>query len=149
MSKAEKGTPERAKWRTVVAHIRERIANRRKDFAHKLSHRLDNEFGIIVFEDLSIARMIKNHTLAKSFGDAAWNQLASYTRYKAASAGRTYLEVDPRGTSQRCSRCRGVVKKSCPCVSISVPIAAWKLIVISMPRITFLLWGYTVSVLNP
>jgi putative transposase len=55
--------------------------------------------------------MIKNHGLAKSIADAAWNQLASYTRYKAASAGRTYIEVDPRGTSQRCSRCRGVVKK--------------------------------------
>ncbi len=111
LSKAEKGTPERAKRRKVVAHIHERIANRRKDFAHQLSRRLVNEFGIIVFEDLNIARMIKNHTLAKSIADAAWNQLASYTRYKAANAGRTYLEVDPRGTSQRCSRCSAVVKK--------------------------------------
>jgi putative transposase len=44
-------------------------------------------------EDLNIARMIKNHTLAKSIADAAWNQLATYTRYKAASAGRTYLKL--------------------------------------------------------
>ncbi len=111
LSKAEKGTPERAKRRKVVAHIHERIANRRKDFAHKLSRRLVNEFGVIVVEDLHIARMIKNHTLAKSIADAAWNQFARYTRYKAASADRTYLQIDPRGTSQRCSRCRGVVKK--------------------------------------
>jgi putative transposase len=112
LSKAEKGTPERAKRRKVVAHIHERIANRRKDFAHKLSRRLVNEFGIIVVEDLHIARMIKNHTLAKSIADAAWNQFATYTRYKAASAGRTYLQVDPLGTTQRCSRCRGMVKKA-------------------------------------
>ncbi len=111
LSKVEKGTPECTKRRKVVAHIHERIANRRKDFAHKLSRRLVKEFGIIVLENLSIARMMKNHSLAKSIADAAWNQLGSYTRYKAASAGRTYLEVDPRGTSQRCSRCRGVVKK--------------------------------------
>ncbi|MBV9787389.1 MAG: transposase [Chloroflexi bacterium] len=111
LSKVEKGTPERAKRRKVVAQIHERIANRRKDFAHKLSRRLVNEFGIIVLEDLNIARMIKNHSLAKSIADAAWNQFACFTRYKAASAGRTYLQVDPRGTSQRCSRCRGVVKK--------------------------------------
>ncbi len=111
LSKAEKGTPERAKRRNVVAHIHERIANRRKDFAHKLSRRLVNEFGIIVLEDLNIVRMIKNHTLAKSIADAAWHQFARYTRYKAASANRTYLQIDPRGTSQRCSRCRGVVKK--------------------------------------
>jgi putative transposase len=95
----------------VVAQIHERIANRRKDFAHKLSRRLVNEFGIIVLEDLGICRMIKNHRLAKSIADAAWNQLATYTRYKAASAGRVYVEVDPRSTSQRCSHCHGVVKK--------------------------------------
>jgi putative transposase len=96
----------------VVAQIHERIANRRKDFAHKLSRRLVNEFGIIILEDLNIARMLKHPTLAKSIADAAWNQLGSYTRYKAAKAGRTYIEVDPRGTSQRCSRCSAVVKKA-------------------------------------
>ncbi len=112
LSNAEKGTPERRKRRKVVAHIHERIANRRKDFAHKLSRHLVNEFGIIVVEDLNIARMIKNHSLAKRIADAAWNQFANYTRYKAESAGRTYVEVDPRGTSQRCSRCSGVVKKA-------------------------------------
>ncbi len=66
---------------------------------------------MIVFEDLNIARMMKNHTLAKSIADAAWNQLATYTRYKAANAGRTYIEIDPRGTSQCCSRCSAVMKK--------------------------------------
>lgn len=64
LSKAEKGTPAPdtlwVKRRTVVAYIHERIANRRKDFAHKLSRRLVNEFGIIVVEDLNITRMIKN-----------------------------------------------------------------------------------------
>jgi putative transposase len=111
LSKAEKGTPERRRRRKVVAHIHERIANRRKDFAHKLSRRLVHTFQIIVFEDLRITWMIKNHCLAKSIADAAWNQLTMYTRYKAVEAGRTYLEVDPRGTSQHCSRCHGIVKK--------------------------------------
>lgn len=111
LSKAEKGTSEHRNRRKVVAHIHERIANRRKDFAHKLSRRLVNEFGMIVLEDLNIARMIKNHGLAKSIADAAWSQFANYTRYKAESAGRTYVQIDPRGTSQRCSRCRAVVKK--------------------------------------
>lgn len=112
LSNAEQGTPERAKRRKVVAHIHERIRNRRNDFAHKLSRRLVREFGILVFEDVNIARMIKNHRLAKSIADAAWNQFATYTRYKAANAGRKYVQIDPRGTSQRCSRCSGVVKKA-------------------------------------
>lgn len=112
LSERPKGTPERAKRRKVVARIHERIANRRKNFAHQISRKLVNRFGIIVFEDLSITRMIKNHCLAKSIADAAWNQLASYTQYKAEDAGRAYIEIDPRGTSQQCSRCGAVVKKA-------------------------------------
>jgi putative transposase len=103
--------PERAKRRKVVARIHERIAHRRKDFAHQVSRQLVNQFGIIIFEDLNITRMLKNHCLAKSIADAAWNQLATYTRYKAEEAGCSSIEIDPRGTSQRCSRCMTVVKK--------------------------------------
>lgn len=112
LSEQPKGTPERARRRKIVARIHERIANRRKNFAHQESRKLVNRFGVIVFEDLSITRMLKNHCLAKSIADAAWNHLATYTRYKAEDAGRTYVEIDPRGTSQRCSRCGAVVKKS-------------------------------------
>lgn len=93
----------------------ERITNRRTDFAHKLS-RLVSEFGVIVFEDLTITRMLKNHYLAKSIAqrapNAAWSQLISYTRYKAEDAGAVCLQIDPRGTSQRCSACRVVVQKA-------------------------------------
>jgi putative transposase len=111
LSEQPKGTPQRARRRKIVARIHERIANRRKNFAHQQSRKLVKGFGLIVFEDLSITRMIKNHCLAKSIADAAWNQLASYTQYKAEEAGRAYIEIDPRQTSQRCSRCGAVVKK--------------------------------------
>lgn len=111
LSEQPKGTPERARRRKIVARIHERQANRRENFAHQESRKLVNRFGIIIFEDLRITRMLKNHCLAKSIADAAWNQLATYTRYKAEDAGRAYIEIDPRGTSQRCSRCGAVVKK--------------------------------------
>jgi putative transposase len=111
MAKHARGTPERQDHKRIVRRIYERITNRRKDFAHKLSRRLVSEFGVIVFEDLSITRMIKNHCLAKSIADAAWNQLITYTSYKAEGAGRTCMQIDPRGTSQRCSVCSAVVQK--------------------------------------
>ena len=101
-------TPKRRK---VIAHIHQRIANRRKDFAHKLSRELVNAYGAIFFENLSIKNMMQNHHLAKSIGDAAWNQLFQYTQYKAVNAGRVCELVDPRGTSQRCSGCGSVVQK--------------------------------------
>lgn len=111
MAKHAKGTPERQYHKRIVRRIHERITNRRKDFAHKLSRRLVSAFGLIVFEDLTITRMIKNHALAKSIADAAWNQLISYTQYKAEDAGLVCIQIDPRGTSQRCSACSAVVRK--------------------------------------
>ena len=112
LSKADKGTPERAKRRKVVCHIHQRIANHRKDFAHQLSRRLVNEFGIIVLEKLNTKGMLQNHCLAKSISDAAWNQLAQSIQYKAENAGRECVLVDPRNTSKMCSRCGTLVEKS-------------------------------------
>ena len=104
-------TDKSPKRRKVIAHIHQRIANRRKDFAHKLSREFVNIYGAIFFENLSIKNMMQNHHLAKSIGDAAWSQLIQYTQYKAVNAGRVCELVDPRGTSQRCSGCGSVVQK--------------------------------------
>jgi len=112
LSKTEKGTPERAKRRKAVAHIYHRISNRRKDFAHKLSRRLVNEYGIIALEKLNNKNMLQNHCLAKSISDAAWNQFVQYIQYKAECADRECVLVDPRNTSKRCSRCGTLVEKS-------------------------------------
>jgi putative transposase len=112
LSQAQKGTAERAKRRRVVQHIYKRIANRRKDFAHKLSHELVNSFGMLSFEKLSEKKMLQNHHLAKSISDAAWNKLITYTAYKAENAGRVMVLVDPRNTSKQCSYCGTMVEKS-------------------------------------
>lgn len=112
LAKAEKGTPEYQRRRKVVQHIHQRIANRRRNFVHKLSRELVNSFGIISFEKLSSKSMLQNHSLAKSITDAAWNQLIQYTAYKAENAGRVVVLVDPRNTSKMCSCCGTLVEKS-------------------------------------
>jgi putative transposase len=121
LSKTEKSTPERVKRRKVVSRVHERIANRRSNIAHQESRKLVNRFGVIAFEDLNITGMLKNHCLAKSIADAAWYQLVQYTMSKAEEAGRRVVLVDPRNTSQGCSRCGQKVQKdlsvrvhSCP-----------------------------------
>jgi putative transposase len=114
LSRCDKGTAEYRKHQRVIQHIHQRIANRRKDLAHKLSRRLVDEFQIVVFEDLDIRDMQENgyRSLHKSIGDAAWNQLVQYTRYKAEKAGRECVLVNPRGTTQECSNCGEVVPKN-------------------------------------
>ena len=112
LSKAEKGTPERKKARQIVAHVHERIANRRLNFAHQTSRQLVNRFGTIAFEDLNISNMQKNHCLAKSIADVAWNQFVTITTSKAEDAGSQVILVNPRNTSQMCSRCGMIVVKN-------------------------------------
>jgi putative transposase len=111
LSHADKGTPERVKRRKAVQHIHQRVANRRKDFAHKVSRELVDSFGMIAFEKLNGKNMLQNHHLAKSISDAAWNQLIIYTTYKAENAGRVVVLVDPRNTSKMCSCCGAMVEK--------------------------------------
>jgi len=112
LSKAEKGTPERKKARKIVAHIHERIANRRLNFAHQTSRKLVDRFGMIVFEDLNVENMQKHHHLAKSIADVAWNMFISITQSKAEEAGSRVILVNPRNTSQQCSRCGMIVAKT-------------------------------------
>ena len=95
----------------IQKDVHERICWQREDFAHKLSRRLVNEFGVIAFEDLNILAMIKNHCLAKSIADAAWNQLVQFTEAKAEEAGRRVVLVDPRNISKMCSRCGVLVEQ--------------------------------------
>jgi putative transposase len=105
LSKQEKGTPECAKRRRVVARVHERIAWRRGEFTHQHSRRIVNQFDLIAVEDLAVNRMTHNHCLAKSIHDAAWSQFADLLSYKAAWAGRRCVAVNPAYTSQDCSQC--------------------------------------------
>ena len=105
LSKAEKGTPERRKRRKAVAKVHERISNRRDNFTHQEARKIVNRYGTICIEDLSVNQMVHNRCLSKSIHDAAWSQFAQYLSYKAASANRTLVRVNPAYTSQTCSKC--------------------------------------------
>ncbi|MEO8955498.1 MAG: transposase, partial [Ktedonobacteraceae bacterium] len=50
--------------------------------------------------------------LNKSIQDAGWTMFVSMCTYKAANAGREVLTVNPRYTSQVCSGCGTVKKKT-------------------------------------
>lgn len=105
LSKQTKGSKERFKKRKIVAKIHNRIKNRRSNFAHQVSRFFVNSYDVIVFEDLNIKGMVKNHCLAKAISDVSWSQMIEYTSYKAANAGKKMLKVRPNFTSQDCSNC--------------------------------------------
>ena len=85
----------------IVAKIHRKVFNQRNDFQHKLSREIINNYGTIVVEDLNVKGLSRG-LLSKSVHDAGWAAFFSKLAYKAESAGRQFLPVDARGTSQRC-----------------------------------------------
>ena len=111
--KCPKGSPERRKVLRALHHAYRRATNRRSNFAHQTSRQLVNSYQLIVFEDLDIHAMQANGNVVinRGIADVAWGQFVQATLYKAESAGRTILCVNPRGTTQICSGCGEVVPK--------------------------------------
>ncbi len=108
LARCKRGSNRRRKVKARLAAASGRVANQRRDFAHKLSRSLVERFGLIAFENLNL-NGLKRGMLARSVHDAAWSQLVQFTTYKAESAGGSVVLVDPRGTSQTCPDC-GTIK---------------------------------------
>lgn len=90
----------------VVAKINKRIANRRKDFNHKLARRIVDNHDLIFVEDIKPSQMQDGFkTVRKSMSDAGWHQLLTMISYKAEEAGKVFRKVPPAYTTQTCSEC--------------------------------------------
>ena len=98
------------KQKGKLANIHRKIRNIRANYLHKISNGLVTDYDQIVFEKLVIKNMIKNHHLAQSIHDAAWNKLIQFVTYKAEWAGKVVDLVDPKYTSQECSICGNIQK---------------------------------------
>ncbi|MDV3278746.1 MAG: transposase [Nitrososphaerales archaeon] len=111
LSRKRLGSNNRLKTKMALAKAWRKVRNRRGDTAHKVSRQLANNYSTIVFEDLHIPSMVKNHYLASAIMDASWGQLRRLTAYKAERRGGRVILVEPSGTSQKCSGCGEVVPK--------------------------------------
>jgi putative transposase len=112
LSRAKKRSNNRKKRIFELAKTHRKVRDQRTDLLHKVSRSLVNTFDLIIFEDLKVKNMLKNHHLAKSISDVSWSQLTNFVSYKAEEAGRRVEFVNPKNTSQECSNCGGIVKKS-------------------------------------
>ena len=98
----------------------------RKDFHHQQARALVRRYDLLVVEDLKIANMLRRakpvpdpdnpgqflpnaaaakRGLSRSISDAGWGQFVSVLLAKAEEAGRIWIEVDPRHTSDGCENC--------------------------------------------
>ena len=94
------------KQKRKVAKLHEHIANSAKDFNHKLSRELVEEYDFLAFENLNVEGMKKNHSLAYSISDVRWSQLLNFIQYKCLWYGKEFRQVDRfYASSKICSEC--------------------------------------------
>ncbi|MBK8537738.1 MAG: transposase [Candidatus Competibacteraceae bacterium] len=88
-------------------NLHAKIANRRKDFLHKESHRLTQECELIVIGNISSSKLTKTN-LAKSVNDAGWSMFRHFLDYKAIARKVVYREVSEHLSTQTCSGCGSI-----------------------------------------
>ncbi|MEU9401396.1 RNA-guided endonuclease TnpB family protein [Streptomyces sp. NPDC048242] len=112
LSRKVKGSNNREKRRRKAAKVHARIADRRRDFLHKLSTRLVRENQTVVIEDLTVHNLLKNHKLARAISDASWTELRSMLEYKCAWYGRELVVIDRWFPSSKlCGACGTITAK--------------------------------------
>jgi putative transposase len=126
LQRAKRGSNNRVAKRETVARRHRKIANQRKDFHHQHARALVAFYDVLVVEDLKIANMVRwpkpvpdqdnpgqylangaraKSGLNRSISDAGWGRFVSILRAKAEDAGRIWIEVNPRHTSDGCEKC--------------------------------------------
>ncbi len=119
-AKKKKGSKNRAKAKLKVARVHARIADRRRDYQHKLSTHIIRENQIVCVEDLQVKNMVKNHRLAKAISDVGWSELVRQLEYKAEWYGRTLVKIDKfYPSSKRCFDCGHILD------SLTLDIRHW------------------------
>jgi putative transposase len=110
--KKEKGKNQRRKARQRYARKHLRVSRQRNEHSKRLGRNVSKANALVAYEELSVKNMVKNHCLAKSINDVSWGLFRHWLEYFAVKFNNTVVAVNPRMTSQKCSDCGIIVKKS-------------------------------------
>ena len=106
LSRMEKGSSNRNKQRIKVAKLHEKVANQRKDFLHKQSRQIANDYDCVCIENLDMKGMSQALNFGKSISDNGWGMFTAFLKYKLEEAGKKLIKVDRFfASSQICSCC--------------------------------------------
>jgi putative transposase len=112
ISRRVKSSKNRGKARQILGKRHLKISRQRKDHAVKLARCVVQSNDLIAYENLRIKNMVKNHCLAKSINDASWYQFRVWIEYFGKVFKRVTVAVNPQYSSQECSSCGEIVKKT-------------------------------------
>lgn len=117
-SRKKTNSKNREKSRLRLAKLHEHVAKERKDFNHKTSKKLTDEYDFIFVEDLNLKGMSRRRKrkkpdaktrkkgLGKYVNDLAYGRLVSFMNYKAERQGKHVIKTDRYFPSSKlCSVC--------------------------------------------
>lgn len=107
LSRMKKGGSNYKKQVKVLQRLHLKISRVRKDFLHKQSRYLANNYSTVVREDLNISKMVKGSKLAKHILDCSWGTFFQFLEYKT-----NVIKINPAYTSQECSNCGHTCKEN-------------------------------------
>ena len=122
-----RGSKNHRKQKQTVSAIHIKIGNTRSDYLHKVSTSISKNHAMAVLEDLKIANMSKSAKgtmedpgksvaaksgLNRSILDQGWHTFKNLLQYKFDWSGGELIVVDPKYTSQQCSRCCHTAKEN-------------------------------------
>lgn len=126
-ARRKRGSRRRAQALRRAAKLAARRARIRRDWHHKAAHDLSCRFGTVVLEDLKIknmtstakgtveepGRMVRQKAgLNRSILNQGWFSFETILAYKLEARGGHLCKVDPAYTSQTCSECSAIDRKS-------------------------------------
>jgi IS605 OrfB family transposase len=112
LSRKQKQSSNRKKARKQLAKAYLKVQRQREDFARKQASTLVSSHDLIAYEDLKIRTLVKNHQLAKSSHDAGWGTFLRWVKAYGQMHDIPVIAVAPQFTSQECSACGTLVKKT-------------------------------------
>lgn len=130
-TKAEKRSKKWYKLLKAIQKAHFKIKCQRQDFLHKTANDLLDQGNVIIYEKLNIKGLSKRPKpkqdengqyqpngasakagLNKSINDAGWYKFLTFLAYKAKEQGKRIIGVPAHYTSQKCSACGEIIKKS-------------------------------------
>ncbi|MCF4970427.1 RNA-guided endonuclease InsQ/TnpB family protein [Nostoc sp. CMAA1605] len=112
VQRKKKGSINRKKAINKLGRVHLKISRQREEHAKRIARCVIQSHDLVAYEDLRIKNLVKNQCLAKSINDAGWYQFRKWLEYFGVKFGRITVAVNPAYTSQECSNCGALVKKS-------------------------------------
>ena len=112
VSRKNIGSANRRRAINRLGRVHLKISRQREEHAKRVARCVIQSNDLVAYEDLRIKNLVKNHCLSKSINDAGWYQFRKWLEYFGAKFGKITVAVNPAYTSQECSKCGTLIKKS-------------------------------------